>query len=263
MVRYRYLLVSLILVSVSSPEPGRARRQTSAMPDKVPRLPPRPKSTSDPLRPEGSSPSLPPRLATSNKPQSWSTGFAIPRKPAPPIPARSPSMTSVASVDRPSPNRRAAPPVPSARGIGRTASPAQPASPILTPSSTGDYMVVTSSSDTPAGSVSHRPAPPLPPRFDPTSGTPAAAGPTQVAPSPAPVHRPSLDMNGSPPDGLMSPVSPDKAPGQTKQPPPIKPKPAAVNKSSASAVGKVGISPPAIPKKPVALKRVSGEGMHE
>jgi hypothetical protein len=115
---------------------------------------------------------------------------------ASPIP---PSSAQIPS----SPGRRAAPPVPS-RKVSSNFTPNETersttkssASPAITPSSTGDYVVVPSPPVVPASpaqavaTTASKPAPPLPPRA-------------------VPQPRKTLDMNGSPPPDLASPVVPD------------------------------------------------------
>lgn len=106
-------------------------------------------------------------------------GAAIPRKPAPPIPVRQPTSSSIFSTTPPSTSYRVTPPNPRSSSV-LSSDDSQPlsSSPTMSASSTGSYMVIKS-------------PPPLPIRARPEP-------------------RKTLDMDGSPPGGLIAPVVPDR-----------------------------------------------------
>nr|XP_031862893.1 uncharacterized protein CI109_001367 [Kwoniella shandongensis]KAA5529965.1 hypothetical protein CI109_001367 [Kwoniella shandongensis] len=160
-------------------------------------------------------------LANSASASPLHNGGGIRRAP-PPIPSR-------ASIPvPPSPDRRVPPAVPRpatrvvSNGTGPSSTSTLPpgtlstSSPSITPSSTGEFVVVPSSA-----TALNRKAPPLPPRSGPP--TPKATldvppkqsvqAPTEsTGPYPPllkPVARKSLGFNEPPPDDLTSPVSPD------------------------------------------------------
>ena len=240
----------LRLVTISDSAREYIARKPTVAPTSAPKLPPRPQSSIDSYRSTSSiPPSLPARPSAAKTSDTTVSSSTASRKPPPPIPGRSPAMQSMESLTNPSPAKWGATSAsPSKRGVAD--SPTQ--SPILTPASTGDYMLVTSPN---SRSQTHRAAPPIPAR----------------TPQPAPQTRPSLDLNGSPPDGLVSPVAPDIATAKTavKGPPPAPPSKPTVIKSVASSKidesmplvsPKKGGGPPIIPKKPVALRSTSAQG---
>ncbi|CAD6572285.1 MAG: inositol polyphosphate 5-phosphatase, partial [Tremellales sp. Tagirdzhanova-0007] len=199
--------------------------KTSVAREKSPRLPPRPTmatgisdKTESALPAKSRAPSL--HTTTTPSPHSPLPTHSLnsPRKAVPAIAARTsafvPSASTLAAFSTSS--KRQPPPVPSDVRVSSLAA----TSPTITPYSTGDHIVVPSSSST------SRRAPPLPPRMTPTP-------------------KGSLDVNDSIPDGLLSKVmSRDMTASPTpsnethisvaeKQPPPVVPeKPAALRSSS-------------------------------
>lgn len=262
--------LELRVVSVQTPASGSPPRRSHVPSGASPRVPPRPSASTDSLRSSAPTPMLPPRPGQAGlaSPALTSSTLTIgTRRAAPPVPGRSPSSTSISSLIVPSSAKRAPPPVPASRSRAdsmRPASPLQSSSPILTPASTGDYMLVTSAT-APKPTSTSKPAPPLPPRSNDTVKSTPQAPPVATKP-PAlipPQPRPSLDMNGSPPEGLVSPVSPDPLgvngllkSGRKAPPPIVKPKPV-----SGTVVGEdEKKAAPVVPRKPVALRSVSGTG---
>nr|ODN92411.1 phosphatidylinositol phosphate phosphatase [Cryptococcus depauperatus CBS 7841] len=223
--------------------------------DSSPRLSPRPRSSSSvtekgnptlatangrirsisSLQPPSTSASSSLRaLATSHS----STSLSSRRRPTPPLPPRpgySPTSSSINLLPLQHANKSLTPPSQSISHTAPvetrlpTASRASfaPSSPII-PSSTGDFVMI------PKAAATTRRAPPLPPRAV-ASSQPSAKQPSstsvnvprpKVRPSVLPAPRKSLDLNGSPPKGLVSPVRPDIVMAKIKssRPPPPAPR---------------------------------------
>lgn len=242
-------------VSASKPTSEHAAGKPATLQNTVPKLPPRPQSSTDTYRSSSPiPPSLPARPSAAKTTDTIVRTSTLSRKPPPPIPTQSPSMQSISSLAASSPSKWSSPNTQFNKNA-RAASPSQSRleSPILTPASTGDYMLVTSPD---SKSKTYRAAPPVPLR------------PVQNAPQP----RASLDLNASPPDGLVLPVTPDSAMKKTASKGPPPPPPSAASKprpkidiekdgkeEQASVVSPKKGGPPVIPKKPVAL-RSSAQG---
>lgn len=220
--------------------------------EKTPSLPPRQNTTTTvPDRPSSVAPATQRILSSSRAP--------APPPRSPPI-ANGLGITGRASAFIPSAStlaafqnssKRAPPPIPrpfdavnySDTLKKRDTSPSPSLSPSITPSSTGDYVVVTSAS-------ASRRAPPLPPRSTPTP-------------------KASLDTHSCPPKGV-SLVSPDtgiSSAAPTYDPPFLanKPPPPAVpNRSPLTAADpqreEKKVPPPKVPKKPAALRSISTSG---
>lgn len=261
--------MQLTPASIRSPVSASPPRRSHVPAAQSPRLPPRPSGSTDSLKALASGPKLPPRpphtqVGSPTKPTTTLT--TVSRRAAPPIHGQVPSPASLTSLAPPSPGKRSAPPIPTSRSranSNRLVSPLQTVSPTLTPASTGDYMLVTSPtapSQPTASTSALRSAPPLPPRYvmdkpsQQSSSVTKGDGPALLPPR----SRPSLDLNGSPPKGLVSPVSPDtpSVKETKKAPPPVPTKPGD-STSITNNVDKKPV-PPMIPRKPVALRSASG-----
>ncbi|ODO04590.1 hypothetical protein I350_05196 [Cryptococcus amylolentus CBS 6273] len=194
-----------------------------------PRLPPRPSSsTSLNSLAEKASPTLatgrissvhnlqaPPHTSASNSLRALATSRASGseglngQRRTPPIPPR-PSVSPrppTASTTKP----KQVPAPPRSRSVSNLSNHTESSISPVSPTTTGEFVVVPSSTNGAA-----RRAPPLPPRVNSVSQSashpppaPSAAAAKATPRSAPPVPRKSLDLNGSPPSGLMSPVDPD------------------------------------------------------
>lgn len=171
-------------------------------------------------------------------PSRSSSSLSLKERSTPPLPPRPnlpsrPSQTLLHSPSKPSTRLQAPPSLPpasrsrstshaSANGTGLASSvtSAYPGAPSpVTPSSTGDFVIIPQPSTSDINvSAGARLAPSLPPRAIPVapkispSKNSIKIDNEQKAPTrreAPPIPRKSLDINGSPPKGLMSPVTPD------------------------------------------------------
>ncbi|OWZ31660.1 phosphatidylinositol phosphate phosphatase [Cryptococcus neoformans c45] len=174
-------------------------------------------------------------------PSRSSSSLSLKERPTPPLPPRPnlpfrPSQTFLHSPTKPTTRLQAPPSLPPASrsrstshasangtGSGSSTTSAYPGatSPAVTPSSTGDFVIIPQPSTSDINvSAGARRAPPLPPRVTPAPSTKISPSKStikidneqkaQARREAPPIPRKSLDINGSPPkEGLMSPVTPD------------------------------------------------------
>ncbi|EIW69000.1 hypothetical protein TREMEDRAFT_39318 [Tremella mesenterica DSM 1558] len=214
--------------------PATLRNGHKHFPHKAPALPPRPSRTisqsslnTNPVTRQVPSGSASRYLMSVSQP---STSVESNRRPPPPIPNRIPSTKSISSLTQTSSSsseRRSINNIPrkiSNGSVSSTTSRIHAASPtpLMTPTSTGDFILVSSSKNPPPlpsrqGSLPRLSPPSIPKR---SNGSPQAVVPLSKT-------RPSLDLNASPPEGLAAPVlTPDVVKTVKKPVPNVPSKPA-------------------------------------